>query len=119
LAGVSPSGYYRWIQAEESRRLREAADEQDYVVVKRHFNNLHKRAGALVIKMQLERIENVVMNHKKIRRIMRNYGLIAQVRQADPYRKVMKAVQEHKTCSNLVSTTGQTRGLYTVHVQKR
>ncbi|MFM1655849.1 IS3 family transposase, partial [Brevibacillus sp. B_LB10_24] len=75
LARVSPSGYYRWLTAEEARQLREDADEHDFRLIKEHFNALHGKAGALVIKMRLERISGIIMNHKKIRRLMRKYKL--------------------------------------------
>lgn len=42
------------------------------------------------------------MNHKKIRRIMSKYNLIARIRQANPYRKMTKATQEHEACPNLL-----------------
>ncbi len=52
--------------------------------------------------MYLERKDTVIMNHKKIRRLMRKYNLVAKVRQANPYRKMAKATQEHRTCPNLL-----------------
>jgi putative transposase len=60
------------------------------------------KAGALVIKMHLEQHDHLTMNHKKIRRIMRKYGLVAKIRRPNPYRKMAKATQEHKTCPNLL-----------------
>ncbi|PPB10951.1 IS3 family transposase, partial [Brevibacillus laterosporus] len=63
---------------------------------------LRGKAGALVIKMRLERESGVIMNHKKIRRLMRKYKLVATIRQANPYRKLAKATQEHQTCPNLL-----------------
>ena len=62
LAGVSVSRYYRWISAEDSRRRKEEADESDLVLIQGHFERLDKKAGALVIKMNLENVDNVVMN---------------------------------------------------------
>lgn len=102
LVTVSPSGYYRWIAAEEKRQVRMAADEQDILLIKQHFEALNGKAGALVIKMRLEQISGVVMNHKKIRRLMRKAGLVATIRQANPYRRMAKATHEHKTCPNLL-----------------
>jgi len=72
------------------------------LLIKEHFDALKGKAGALVVKMRLERLNGVVMNHKKIRRIMRKYHLVAKIRQANPYRKMAKATQEHKTCPNLL-----------------
>ena len=43
------------------------------------------------------------MNHKKIRRIMNKYGLIAQVRKRNPYKMIMKKTQEHRTCDNILN----------------
>jgi transposase InsO family protein len=102
LVNVSKSGYYRWLDAEEARQLREDADEQDLSLIKEHFEKKNGKVGALVIKMHLERVSSVIMNHKKIRRLMRKYGLITKIRQANPYRKMAKATQEHKTCPNLL-----------------
>ncbi|WP_238192193.1 IS3 family transposase [Paenibacillus sp. L3-i20] len=102
LAMVSTSGYYRWVKAEPYRQLRAVDDEQDIQLIKQHFEALRGRAGALVIKMRLEQISGVIMNHKKIRRLMRKFNLVAEIRQANPYRRMAKATQEHLTCSNLL-----------------
>lgn len=40
------------------------------------------------------------MNHKKIQRIMRKYGLTAMVRKKNPYKQMMKKSLEHRTFSN-------------------
>ncbi len=40
------------------------------------------------------------MNHKKIRRIMRKYGLIAKVRRKNPYKMIMKKSMEHRIFPN-------------------
>ena len=99
---MSPSGYYRWCSAEEHRLLREAADERDFLFIKEHFEALKGKAGALVIKMRLVRLNGVVMNYKKIRRLMRKFKLVTVIRKANPYRKMAKATQEHRTCPNLL-----------------
>ena len=82
--------------------MKEAADEREVQLIQAHFNQLNGKAGALVIKMQLENLNGIVMNHKKIRRLMRKFGLVATLRQANPYRKMAKATQEHLTCENLL-----------------
>jgi len=40
------------------------------------------------------------MNHKKIQRIMRKYGLFAKVRRKNPYKMMMKKSLEHRTFPN-------------------
>jgi putative transposase len=102
LSGVSKSGYYGWLHAEELRQHKQASDEQDLSLIKHRFEALKEKAGALVIKTHLKREDSVVMNHKKIRRIMRKYGLAAKVRQTNPYKKMAKATQEHRTWPNLL-----------------
>jgi putative transposase len=102
LAGVSRSGYYRWLGAEEARQQRELFDQQDLELLRKHFYTLNRKAGALVLKMHVEHEEHVIMNHKKIRRLMRKGRLVTKIRQADPYRKAAKATQEHRTCPNLL-----------------
>ncbi|WP_144083895.1 hypothetical protein [Brevibacillus panacihumi] len=59
--------------------------------MKDHFDALREKAGALVIKLRLERI-GIIMNHKKIRRLMRKYT--ATIRRANPYLKMAKAIYE-------------------------
>ncbi|WP_339168045.1 IS3 family transposase [Brevibacillus sp. FSL L8-0520] len=78
LACVSASGYYRWRTAEEVRQLREDADQHDFRLIKEHFDALRGKAGALVIKMRIERVDGIIMNHKKIRRLMRKYNRVCQ-----------------------------------------
>jgi putative transposase len=102
IADVSASGYYRWLQAVEARRCRDVMDEQDVVLIKEHFDILNQKAGALTIKMHLERRNHVIMNHKKIRRLMNKFNIVTKVRRANPYRKIAKATQEHTTCPNLL-----------------
>ncbi|MGK5508803.1 IS3 family transposase [Brevibacillus formosus] len=102
IAEVSSSGYYRWCSAEEQRQIREEADERDFLLIKEHFETRKGRAGVLVIKMRLERMNGVVMNHKKIRRLMQKFKLVTLIRKANPYRKMAKATQEHRTCPNLL-----------------
>jgi putative transposase len=102
LAGAVPSSYYGWLKAEKKRQLRAYADERDCSLIREHFEALDGKAGALVIKMRLERESCVVMNHKKIRRLMRMFNLVAKIRQANPYRKMARATQEHQTCPNLL-----------------
>jgi putative transposase len=40
------------------------------------------------------------MNHKKIQRIMKKYGLVAQVRRRNPYRAIRKKTMEHRIFPN-------------------
>lgn len=103
LAGVSKSGYYKWLANVDNRYLAEKKDEQDLELIERVFLSKNEKAGAKTVKMALENDEGIIMNLKKIRRLMNKFGLVAKVRQASPYKKMAQATQEHKTCANLVN----------------
>ncbi|MBA9024783.1 IS30 family transposase [Peribacillus huizhouensis] len=96
LAGVSRSGYYAWLKAVSIRQRKDEEDQKDIKLIQYIFNQKKQKVGALQIKMILENDYFVVMNHKKIRRLIRTLQLIAKVRMA-------KAAQEHRTCPNLLN----------------
>lgn len=45
----------------------------------------------------------IVMNHKKVLRLMKKYNILSVIRRKDPYSKIRKATQEHRTCSNILN----------------
>ena len=45
----------------------------------------------------------VIMNVKKIRRLMRKYGLMCPIRQANPYRRLAKALKTNNIADNIVN----------------
>lgn len=91
LASVSRSGYYRWLEHADKPNK----DYQDYLKVKKIFDDGKGKYGWRSIKMKLE-----AMNHKKIQRIMRKYDLIAKVRRRNPYKAIMKKRMEHRIFPN-------------------
>jgi putative transposase len=46
---------------------------------------------------------NVVYNLKRIRRIMKKYGIVCPIRKANPYKRMMKATHEHSVVPNLLN----------------
>lgn len=101
IAGVSRSGYYRWLSCASRRLEREKADYEQHLLIKHIFLKRHRKAGWRVIRMSLER-QAIIMNHKKIRRLMKKFGLITHVRRRNPYKYLAKATQEHMTVSNVL-----------------
>ncbi len=101
VAGVSRSGYYRWLSCATARAQREKADYAQHLLIRDIFRKKHRKAGWRVIKMNLER-HGVIMNHKKIRRLMQKYGLITQIRRRNPYKWLAKATQEHRAVPNVL-----------------
>ncbi|MDF2629180.1 MAG: hypothetical protein K0R39_3011 [Symbiobacteriaceae bacterium] len=101
VAGVSRSGYYRWLKSAPSRLQSEAADYEQHLLIKDIFEKKKRKSGWRVIRMNLER-QGIIMNPKKIKRLMKKYGLTAQVRRKNPYRQMAKATQEHRTAPNVL-----------------
>ena len=42
------------------------------------------------------------MNLKKVRRLMKKYGLFCPIRKSNPYKKMMKALEESTIAPNLL-----------------
>jgi len=53
--------------------------------------------------MHLKRKKKIIMNHKKIIRIMKNYNLVAKIRRRNPYKAIMKKTAGHRTFENKLS----------------
>lgn len=102
IAEVSRSGYYAWLKAESKRRDREYNDEKDYELINTIYQDHGRTAGWRTIKMNLENEYGVIMNHKRIRRIMKKFKLVCIIRRTNPYKKMMKATKEHRTCPNIL-----------------
>jgi hypothetical protein len=47
--------------------------------------------------------ESILMNHKKVLRLMRKYNLLAKIRRENPYKKIQKATQEHSMVPNILN----------------
>ena len=91
LAGVSRSGYYRWVQAEPERIAAEQRDLADFALIRKAYVYRGYAKGYRGIQMRLFRM-GVRMNHKKVCRLMKKYGLLCPIRKANPYRRMAKAL---------------------------
>ncbi|WP_036746397.1 IS3 family transposase [Paenibacillus sp. UNC451MF] len=100
LLGVSRSGYYNYLKSSDKRLARIKADEQAGALIKKAFNRRGFKKGSRSIKMTLENDYHTVYNLKRIRRLMRNLNLVCPHRKANPYRRMAKATQEHRTLEN-------------------
>ena len=105
LHNVSRSGYYSWIAHEDARQAREAKDQADFALILEAYLRCGRKKGAKGIQMNLLQRENgpVVMNLKKIRRLMNKYNLVCPIRKANPYRRMAKAIRTNNIADNLVS----------------
>lgn len=111
LAGVSRSGYYRWLSAEKNRENQEAQDRADFELILVAYNYRGYKKGARSIYMRLIHLDPpVVMNVKKIRRIMEKYSLYCPIRKVNPYRRLAKATHTSHTAPNLVNREFTAKG---------
>lgn len=103
IAGVSRSGYYRWINAADVREQRESKDREDFELILKAYNQRGYSKGARGIYMcMLHWNPPVIMNLKKIRRLMDKYGLKCPIRRANPYRRMAKAIKTNNVADNLL-----------------
>lgn len=111
IAGVSRSGYYRWLDAADSRKAREEQDREDFAAILRAYRHRGYQKGARGIHMRLLH-ENPPrrMNVKKIRRIMKKFGLFCPIRKANPYRRMMKAMKTSNVADNLLGREFEDHG---------
>lgn len=104
LNGVSRSGYYRWLGAASAREAREQQDREDFDLILTVYRQRGYSKGARSIHMALLHMDPpVVMNVKKIHRLMNKYNLRCPVRKANPYRRMARALKTSHTADNLVS----------------
>ena len=101
LFGVSRSGYYRWISTAQARTARESQDRADFEKILEAYRFRGYKKGCRSICMRLKRM-GVRMNHKKVTRLMRKYGLFCPIRKANPYRQMMKALKTSSIAPDLV-----------------
>lgn len=110
-AGVSRSGYYKWIRSEDVRREKEKKDRADFELVLEAFKHRGYDKGVRGINMYLlHRNPQIIMNPKKIRRLMHKYGLLCPIRKANPYRRMAAALKTSNYADNLVKREFEQHG---------
>lgn len=103
LAGVSRSGFYAWEKAADVRAAREEQDRRDFDLILTAYKVRGYSKGAKSIYMRLMHMDPpVIMNLKKIRRLMEKYNLVCPVRKANPYRRMAKALKTSNVAENLL-----------------
>ena len=109
LAGVSRSGYYAWIKAAPRRAAREEQDRADFELILEAYRFRGYAKGARGIHMRLLH-KGVLMNLKKIRRLMGKFGLVCPIRKANPYRRMSKAMKTNHVAPNVVNRDFHSKG---------
>lgn len=81
----------------------------DFAKIKEAYDFRGYKKGYRSIQMRLRRM-GIQMNHKKILRLMRKYGLWCPIRQANPYRRMAKALQTNSIVDNHVNREFRSHG---------
>ena len=108
-AGVSRSGYYRWLASEPQRKRKEEQDKTDFNLILTAYRFRGYNKGARGIYMRLLHLD-VIMNVKKIRRLMCKYNLFCPIRKANPYRRMMAAMRTDCVADNVLNRRFESLG---------
>ena len=103
IANVSRSGYYNWCASLPTRQTREDMDRKDFALILEAYRYRGYDKGVRGIHMRLLHYPGIIMNVKKIRRLMRKFGLRCAIRKANPYRRMAKALATSHIAPNVVS----------------
>jgi len=115
IAGVSRSGYYGWLNAAPLRQKREEQDRADFEQILSAYSFRGYDKGGRGIQMRLLRHDPpMLMNLKKVYRLMHKYGLKCPIRKANPYRRMMKALKENNYAQNILNREFKEHGVRTV-----
>lgn len=100
LLEVSRSGYYSYLKASSVREVKEKLDLEAKELILKGFNRRGYKKGSRSIKMILENEFDITFSRKKIRRIMKKYGIVCPHRKPNPYKRIAKATKEHQVVPN-------------------
>lgn len=102
LAGVSRSGYYSWIAAAPKREQKEEKDRRDFKLILKAYNYRGYAKGAEQIYMRLLHWK-IRMNLKKIRRLMKKYGLKCFIRKPNPTKQLAREMKSDNVTLNVIN----------------
>lgn len=99
IAWVSVAGYYKNRKMITMKQTKEDKEKPDI----KQINELCMKSKQIKWYRRITMLLKdswIIMNHKKVLRIMRKYNLLAKIRKQNPYKQIMKATQEHRTAEN-------------------
>ena len=102
IAGVSPSGYYVWRKSDTCRDVRKQADEGLVRLIETLCKQYIGTYGYRRMTMELQS-QGQNVNHKRVARVMKKFGLHARIRRPNPYKQIMKKTLEHAVVPNLLN----------------
>ena len=111
LAHVTRSGYYNWLSNMEFRNAKEQKDREDFSIILEAYKFKGYDKCIRGIHMRLLHLEKpVLMNLKKIRRLMVKYNLRCPIRKPNPYRQIARALRTNKVAPNLLNREFKAHG---------
>lgn len=95
---MSRAGYYAFLKS-ASRRFNR--DQFSLELITKYFEKSRRKAGIITLDLMLRR-DGIVINHKKIARLKRQYGILTKIRRKNPYKGLHSSVHEHSFIPNLL-----------------
>lgn len=103
IALVSRSGYYAWLKRKNDKNNPiEQQDQSDFELILEAYNYRGYKKGSRSIHMRLLH-KGIIMNRKKIQRLMRKYHLFCPIRKPNPYKRMAKAIEVSTVADNIVN----------------
>lgn len=104
-AGVSRSGFYSWKKKNDPSSFynkKEEQDRKDFELILEAYNFKGYDKGRRGIHMRLLHM-GILINHKKISRLMKKYKLFYPIRKANPARRMAKAIKTSNYADNVLN----------------
>ncbi|MBT2732258.1 IS3 family transposase [Carnobacterium sp. ISL-102] len=98
--GVSRSGYYNYVKGLGSRSARDEEDQVWRTQIEKVYDYRGYEKGSRSIVMHFKNSLGIIVNRKKVQRLMRKFNIICPIRKANPYKRMAKATKEHSTVEN-------------------
>jgi len=102
LAQISESWYFKYKKNIINNKTKEYKEKQDYELIRDIALHFKRKYWYRRISMEIDKLD-IIMNDKKILRIMNQYRLLAKVRRKNPYKDIQKATIEHKSMKNILN----------------
>ena len=99
------------VNSKDKRDEQERKDRHDFELILEAFSHRGYDKGVRGIHMRLLHMDPpILMNVKKISRLMHKYNLICPIRQANPYRRMAAALKTNNVADNLVTREFEEHG---------
>jgi transposase InsO family protein len=106
LAGISKSGYYKWLKRQEFQTEKQLED----IEIKGKIMECHKKLKGIYgyrrVQTWLEKTYGLYINHKRVQRLMGELGIQAVIRKKKPYygKKEAYVVSDNHLNRNFVAS---------------